>query len=806
MSATEALVEVERRFELDFESPLPDLSRADGIDAVGPVTVKVLDAVYYDTAERDLTRRGVELRRRTGGSEAGWHVKRPTGNGPDARLEIQVPLDEAASDPDRSPADGGSVAPGSEVPADLLAQVAAQARGRVVEPIAHIRTIRREAPLLDASGTHLASVADDLVEAQPLGTGPGGELRWRELEVELVDGDEPLLDAVARALHEGAVEASAWPSKVAHVVGGQIESDANHRGVDRAGRSGRRRRTTASEVVMTHLAVEVERLVGLDPAARTDESDAVHQMRVATRRLRSALATFRPLFDRSVTDPIRAELRWLGAALGRARDAEVMRTRLVEDAQALPPDLALGPVAVIIEREMHRRHADARAGVDRALSTGRYFALLDDLERLISDPPLRPDQDGKARKRLPRLVRRACRRIDRAGAALDDARPADRDDQLHELRKAAKRARYAAESVEPVFGRSADRLAARFEDLQDLLGEHQDSVGARGAAASDRGERPPLGPERLQLRPHARSRVGAERAGAVRPGPCSHAAPGSVGSATSDRRPREVCRRSRRGMIPPVRLLPGRPGRFHALVVVGPVLAICAAAWVSAHPARASARDRAQPSADVASTYLASCAVCHGPRGEGSDRGPAIVDSGSALVDYMLSTGRMPISEPTSSIERHVPAFDAETQAALVAYIAGFGGDGPGIPSVDPDRGDPARGGEIFRLNCAACHSAAGSGGALLDEAAPDLRRSTPTQVAEAIRGGPSPMPKFGTAALDDQQVDDVAAYVRTLQPPDHRGGVGLDYLGPFSEGAVAWVFGLGAMIVAVILIERRRT
>ena len=242
------------------------------------------------------------------------------------------------------------------------------------------------------------------------------------------------------------------------------------------------------------------------------------------------------------------------------------------------------------------------------------------------------------------------------------------------------------------------------------------------------------------------------------------------------------------------------------LLAVGPVVAVAAAVWVvvGAHSAGASRAD-APTSTDIAHTYLQSCAVCHGAKGEGTDRGPSIVDSGSALVDYVLSTGRMPISQPDSPIERHAPAFDEATRAGLVAYIAGFGGHGPPIPSVDTATADVANGGELFRLNCAACHSAAGSGGALLDVAAPSLRESTPLQVAEAVRGGPTPMPKFGTAALDDQQVNDVAAYVQTLRSPNHRGGVGLDYLGPFSEGAIGWVFGLGLLIVAVILIERRR-
>ncbi len=165
----------------------------------------------------------------------------------------------------------------------------------------------------------------------------------------------------------------------------------------------------------------------------------------------------------------------------------------------------------------------------------------------------------------------------------------------------------------------------------------------------------------------------------------------------------------------------------------------------------------------------------------------------------------MPLAHPTDKLERHPPAYDNATRAALVRYIAGFAPGGPSIPEVDLAHADLGQGLQLFQLNCAPCHSAAGSGGALLNTSAPDLHDSTPTQVAEAVRSGPSPMPAFGEAALSPQQLDDVNAYVQQLRHPDDRGGIALDRLGPLPEGAVALVFGLGGLIMVTILIERRR-
>lgn len=250
-----------------------------------------------------------------------------------------------------------------------------------------------------------------------------------------------------------------------------------------------------------------------------------------------------------------------------------------------------------------------------------------------------------------------------------------------------------------------------------------------------------------------------------------------------------------------------RSGRAGLWLWLAPVLAVLVTAltWHDAAPARAV--QSAPTPADVRQIFLSDCAVCHGSDGKGTDRGPSLVGVGRASLDYELSTGRMPLAgvardaaQPGTPLEpqpnvagadpdlvphRHKPAYDQPTIAALVSYTSALtGGGGPDIPRITG--GNLAEGGDLFRLQCAACHAWAGDGGALLHREAPALHASTPTQIAEVIRVGPGQMPAFGQAALTDDQVASVVAYVRYLDDPRDRGGNPLWHLGPVTEGAVA--------------------
>lgn len=208
--------------------------------------------------------------------------------------------------------------------------------------------------------------------------------------------------------------------------------------------------------------------------------------------------------------------------------------------------------------------------------------------------------------------------------------------------------------------------------------------------------------------------------------------------------------------------------------------------------------------------YLVGCVSCHGIEGEGVEaeggveRGPSIVDAGEAGAYYMLSTGRMPLNDPDEQSHRKDPAYDADDQAALVAFVASLG-DGPELPAVDLTDADLAAGGKVFRANCQACHSASGGGGALsYGRAAPALGKAEPLQVAGAVRAGPGQMPVFGTAEITDAQLDDLIAYVEYLKAPEDPGGIPMGRIGPVPEGFVAWFVGVTLLLACVFWIGTR--
>ena len=226
----------------------------------------------------------------------------------------------------------------------------------------------------------------------------------------------------------------------------------------------------------------------------------------------------------------------------------------------------------------------------------------------------------------------------------------------------------------------------------------------------------------------------------------------------------------------------------------------------SSGPARAA---ESAGTFDPQATYLRDCAICHGAEGAGTTRAPAIAGRGTADVDYELSTGRMPLGPlaPSAHPPRKAPAYTPDKISQLVAYVAGLGPpSGPPVPTVDVSGADLAHGGELYRAQCAACHSWDGGGGALLYREAPSLHAATPVQVAEAIRVGPNTMPSFGSDAFTDQEVNDIVAYVQYLKHPRDRGGLALWHLGPLAEGLIGWVIGIGVLVVALLWIGERES
>jgi ubiquinol-cytochrome c reductase cytochrome c subunit len=208
--------------------------------------------------------------------------------------------------------------------------------------------------------------------------------------------------------------------------------------------------------------------------------------------------------------------------------------------------------------------------------------------------------------------------------------------------------------------------------------------------------------------------------------------------------------------------------------------------------------------------YDTGCVSCHGPDGkgvttpDGEVRGPSVQSAGEAGVYYQLSTGRMPLADPHDEAVRKRPAYTDDEINALVAYVGSLG-NGPKLPSIDVEHVDVAAGGELFRANCAPCHSASGAGGALsYGNAAPPLSQAEPLQVGAAVRSGPGQMPVFGSEAFNDQQLNDIAAYVQYLRRPQDPGGIPIGRTGPVPEGFVAWFFGMGALVALVAWIGTR--
>jgi CHAD domain-containing protein len=255
-------------------------------------------------------------------------------------------------------------------------------------------------------------------------------------------------------------------------------------------RPGRQRfssQSTAGEVVLGYLAAQSAQLSLLDLAVRRDKPDAVHQMRVTVRRLRTALQAFTPVLPKRDTAHLRAELKWLSGLLGDARDAEVLTDRLRGGLAAVPEELLLGPAQARISVHFAPVEAEARRDLLTALDSSRYRELRTELGALLDRPPLTREAADPAARVLPRSVARAYRRTSRRMRAASRM-PAGQahDAALHEARKAAKRARYAAEVVAPALdkkhGKQARRFAKRVKKVQSVLGDHQDAVIAMAAA------------------------------------------------------------------------------------------------------------------------------------------------------------------------------------------------------------------------------------------------------------------------------------------------------------------------------------
>ncbi|HEV7203841.1 MAG TPA: CYTH and CHAD domain-containing protein [Jatrophihabitans sp.] len=430
----------QRERELKFDVPddwrLPDPA-ALAPDGGRCVTETVrLESAYFDTADQSLLHAGLTLRRRTGDIDAGWQLKVPDG---DARIEIRLPLG------------------GRGVPVELR-DATLGVRGRaVLSPTVTIATEREIHTLLDAEDVKLAELVVDSVTATAA-REPAGVRRWREVEVELLAGDEKLLARVARWLRKRGATDAAIASKAARAMGHEPPA--------------RDERGPVATVMRNYLDAQYEAILRGDIALRRG-TNVVHVTRVATRRYRSILRVFGAVLDADAAAALDAELKWFAAVLGEVRDRDVLRGHLESSVAELPPELDREAVQAAVTTALAAERERAMAGLDAAMRSKRYFTLLRELGRWHAQLPL----TGRARRADLAAFLAAAEKAVRKRQAAEHRHP-DRDDAVHRIRKAAKRARYVGELCAPALGKPAERLVRRSKDIQTVLGERQDFVTA----------------------------------------------------------------------------------------------------------------------------------------------------------------------------------------------------------------------------------------------------------------------------------------------------------------------------------------
>ncbi|MEP6797615.1 MAG: CYTH and CHAD domain-containing protein, partial [Lapillicoccus sp.] len=359
--------EIERKYDVPAGTPLPDMADVEGV-RVGPSVEHLLEATYFDTADLALARARITLRRRTGGDDAGWHLKTMT-SAADERAERRLPLGRAVR----------------TVPRPLRDLIQAVVRGRDLVAVVRLSTVRVESPLLAPGGETLAHVCDDSVTAEVL--GGGGTTSWREWEVELADGDRRLLEAVDGAMTRAGAHLADSPSKLARALGDRLPPQPT------ATTPSTLQKAATSELLQDHLARHLARLVDQDRDVRLGAPGGVHKMRISARRLRSALTTYAPLLEEGSVEEIRSDLRWLGQVLGEARDAQVLGARLRGLLATQRANDIVGPILARVDATFSAAYAAGRVTAVEALDSTRYFRLLDALDAVVADLPATPEAD-----------------------------------------------------------------------------------------------------------------------------------------------------------------------------------------------------------------------------------------------------------------------------------------------------------------------------------------------------------------------------------------------------------------------------
>jgi CHAD domain-containing protein len=433
-----AVEEQEDKFEVDQDWVMPPV--ADLVPEGGRLDqeVRKLHNTYFDTPGAGLRLFGITLRRRIGGSETGWQLKVPSGS---ARTELQ----------------SGSQA--KTLPPPLAEGVEGLLAAENLGPVATIVTARTAYRLLDADGDVVLEIADDQVQSGP----PDGQSMlhsWRELEVELGPaGKKKDLKRATKLLLDAGASPSTTRNKLDRALGSALPD----------GQASTIEPGTVGELVAAYVAAQCEVLASNDVGIRTG-TPAVHKTRVAARRLRSTLRIFGDVFDTAPAEELDNELKWYADVLGQVRDRDILSSRLDKQIAELPAEQVRGPVEAEVTKTLDAEREDALQRLNEAMRTQRYEHLVQLLRGWRAAPPL-ADAAGEEGATAVKYAEKARQKADKR------LRKADDIDELHRARKAFKRARYAAELVEPADSQMK-AVARDAEEMQTLLGEHQDAIVA----------------------------------------------------------------------------------------------------------------------------------------------------------------------------------------------------------------------------------------------------------------------------------------------------------------------------------------
>jgi CHAD domain-containing protein len=438
--------EREVTFDVDESWSMPELTGILSAGSQVESTTAELEATYYDTETAILRRLGVTLRRRRGGSDAGWHLKVPSGG---ARTEFRS---QARSD---------------TIPVALSRRLAGLLAGRTLHPVATINTTRRVTRLIDEAGQLLLEVADDTV----VGTSADdqeSEKRWREVEAELGPaGEEADLEAVSELFEQSGARPVAGRLKLDRLLGSLPDTPESGE---------------AAELVASYVREQCTAILLGDVGLRDKpEPEAVHKTRVGVRRLRSTLRNFGEVLDPALAEPATKpdgadgqddgafaafdnDLRWFAGLFGPIRDDDILSRRLNRELDELPPSQIVGPVRLEISRTLAAERAAAVDQWREATDDARYERVMATLCAWVSRTPVGDASALDSGKVLKKARRKAKRRLAQANGD---------PDELHRARKAAKRARYTADLLTPAVP-GAKKAAKQAKKIQTKLGDHQD--------------------------------------------------------------------------------------------------------------------------------------------------------------------------------------------------------------------------------------------------------------------------------------------------------------------------------------------